>query len=156
MDRQSVRLPLPPKRFELAEDPAYDPIRHKKWFGKMAKRDKEINLMKVAYNLLTFDKGDTSITEMCKSLGICERVFRDYRRFSDLSSAFNRNFKADPVMQRACNIAYSVYQNDGARKSFTWYLTQSAKDYGIRPILLVGLWENDPRFKPTQISSEKE
>jgi hypothetical protein len=142
-------MKLPPKRYQNASDPAYDPIRWQKWFYTLEARREKIPVLEAAYSHI---KNGGSIEDF----SIDVREMRDYKdfvegrsRFQDLSAQDKRTY------QRILDHAYDHYLGHGGNKSFTKIIYDESQLFGVNARHIVELWEVDPGVYPTRYRADK-
>lgn len=141
--------PVPPKRFEKADDPKFDPIRPRRWFARLLKRKWQIDKLDQAYRLLSLHPDMTQET-VCGEMMVDSREFRDY-------CVFTQNAASETIRnhQAAIDYAYDQYVADGAEMPWRSHLEASARVFGLNPRRFVEKWEVEPRFYPTSFLNEK-
>ena len=143
------RIQLPPKRWEDGDNPIYDTIRHKRWFGRGLKRKRHIPFLKQA--ALKYQKEGGLVKDVCLEFGVNEREFRDWYAFSVQMAA---NQPLEPLQQVVINAAYSLYCECNADKSFRHCIEQAAGHYGVSRRPIVELWEVRKDVYPTGYKPE--
>ena len=140
----SQQIVLPPKRWESADDPKFDLIRHRKWFTRGQKRKHLIPLLKHA--ALLYNSGSGFVKDVCAESGVDEREFRDWYRFHCQKAAFE---PLGPKEQVVLNAAYAIYCDSNAEYSFSTCVEKAADYYGMKKRPMRELWEVNPNAYPT-------
>ncbi len=141
-------IPLPPKRFERYEDPKFDPIRPKRWFGRLEQRRSDPERLAGAIAALSSSR--RSIPSVAEEWGV-NAVDLTYGRFfaegrSRVASLPKNERKA---VQMALDEAYLTYCLARGDTPFNECLTRAATRLSLSPDKLVDLWETDPLLFPT-------
>jgi hypothetical protein len=147
---------LQPKRWQPADDPKYDPIRHHAWFHRIQKRKRVIPLMKGCY-LQSLDIGadnNDSLTqeELCDLWNVSPREFRDYSAFVEGYSRPYANPKEYLTYQDILDSAYKAYCIHNAIRPIQSFIQDMAPLYGVHYRPVWERWETDPAFYPTGYS----
>ena len=139
---------LPPKRFEQVDDPRFDPIRGREWFGKLVKRRDKIPLLVQA--LKAIENEQLTQAQASERFGVDERELRDYEKFVNNISSFNDLHKSEKIVyQHILDNAYDMYDRFRARDNFRSYIEGAVKVYGIDARPVWELWEVSPDFYPS-------
>lgn len=146
MDLRNL-VPLPPKRFEPVDDPAYDPLRHHLWFKKLERRRTKIPKIIEADRAL--DSGATAI-DAARQFGIDARELRSYRLYVGGASMVMPIHR--PKFQQMLDSAYESYCAARGNRAFSWCLKKVAILYGVKPKKLQEVWDVEAGFYPSQIN----
>ncbi len=146
-----MNLPLPPKRWEDANDPRWDSIRHRPWFRRLLERKRHIPALKQAYEVI---KQGHPQWKAAAEFGVDERELRDFILFHFFTPTPEKYFAPQSWID-AINYAYDQYQFDGGRLAFHAYLMASAKTFGLNPRAVRERWEIDPNFLPSSCLTKK-
>ncbi len=138
-------ITLPPKRFQPTEDPRYDGIRHRPWFGQLVKRRVKIKFLKAAREAM--EKDGKSQKDAAEMYGVDERELRDYCAFCEEFTMLPLG--SDHALWSIIDDAYSHYQGGNAKFGFRHYLESQTHYWGINPRRVTELWEVDPCYYPT-------
>jgi hypothetical protein len=141
---------LPPKRWQDGDDPIYDTIRHKRWFGRGLKRKHHIPMLKQA--AIKYQRDGGLVKDVCAEFGVNEREFRDWYAFSVQTAP---NPPLGPKEQAVINAAYAIYCDSNADHSFRHCVEKSAGYYGVSRRPLVELWEVRRDVYPTGYSGQQ-
>lgn len=136
---------LQPKRWESADDPKWDPIRHKPWFARLLKRKHIIPLMKGCFDEWHYSEEKGLTQELvCERWGVSPRELRDY-------VAFRRGvaINANPVFQSILDGAYKLYVEHNAIRPIQRFIDDVAPLYGVKSRHVFEMWEVDANFYPT-------
>ncbi len=135
---------LPPKRFESLEDPRFDSIRHKSWYGKMAKRKWQLPALKQAHaELVAYS--DKTRKEVAESFGIDERELRDYIKF--VTGVPGNGQK--PGFLCVLDDSYLKYCQDLGKHHILAYIAKECPFWGLKARHVQEAWDCDPTFYPT-------
>lgn len=136
-------LVLPPKRWEDAEHPKFDPIRGRKWFPRLLKRKKHIPLLERAMEDCSCSESMTQ-EECAEAWGVDSREMRDF-------VAFRKNTPSaiTELQQSLLDEAYVDYLLEQGSESFTDYIQFAARRRGLNPRPIKELWEVAPNFYPS-------
>lgn len=141
---------LPPKRFEDPNDPKFDPVRGKPWFGKLVKRGLNIPSLSAAYT--AYQKPDNQLTQVlvAEQYHVSVDDLIDYIKFVENKPSFKVRSDAErKLWQHILDNAYGVYERFRANDNLNSYIDMAAKTYGIDPRPIKELWDIDPTFVPT-------
>lgn len=141
---------LQPKRWESADDPKYDPIRHKPWFRRLLKRKKVLHNMKGCYlqylDIGPDNKDHLSQQELCDLWNVSPREFRDYVSFHDPACVWRISLVSQSILDNA----YLLYCDMNAEKPIQKFIEVVAPHYGIKGRPVCELWETCHNFYPTK------
>lgn len=144
------RVMLPPKRFEDARDPKFDPIRHFPWFNGLYKRREKLPALKAA-----FDHWKVNVlpqAESAKMFNVDERELRDYFEFvmwavgaPQQDDRFDSN---DKLFRHILTDAYKLYCHSHGHTPLRTCLSRICPMFGVTTRHVIERWEIDPRFIP--------
>lgn len=137
------QIVLPPKRWETAESPIFDPIRGKPWFQKLLKRKHHIPALEQAYRECMANLNETQ-KSIAKIWDVDERELRDYIKFKH-----DQNPEITDQAQRVIDMAYKLYCESKAIRSFSWCVELAANAAGLRTRPYRELWEVCPNYYPS-------
>jgi hypothetical protein len=141
---------LQPKRWQAADDPKYDPIRHHAWFHRIQKRKHVLPRMQECLNHLWIVKVDGKTQEeLCDDWNVSPREFRDYRDFVNGHSRPYANPKEKLTHQHILDSAYKAYCIHNAIRPIQSFIQDMAPLYGVHYRPVWERWETDPAFYPT-------
>lgn len=146
--RSLHQIRLPPKRFEPGDDPVYDEIRPRSWFGRLLKRKWQIPFLREAWRCVRYDGFNQKLASFLH--GVDERELRDYSAFVD-----GKGMAIEPVSQEVLDDAYHNYCEDGAKLNIRAYISSSAALFGVNPRPVIELWEVHPLFYPSGYKKDK-
>lgn len=135
---------MQPKRWEKADNPKYDPIRHKPWFNRLLKRKKVIPLMEGCYLQSKNPDCPHRQEELCDLWNVSPREFRDYCSFLD-EKVWP---EVSPVFQSILDKAYGLYCDSNAEFPIQRFIQNLAPHYGKNYRHVWELWEVSPVFYP--------
>ena len=133
---------LQPKRWQTADDPRYDPIRHRPWFARLLKRKKAIPMMECAFN--QWRAGGFTQSQVCKNWEIDPRDFRDYFHFH-----MGIGDKISPLFLSVLTSAYNAYREHSAIRPIHSFIADLAPVYGVKARPIQEEWEINPFFYPS-------
>jgi hypothetical protein len=146
-----MQFVLPPKRWQPAEDPKYDPIRPKRWFPRLLVRKNKLHNLEAArlkwrsYQKFVKDAQKRAAEEW----GVDERELRDYCKFVEgYSKLLEEGPKYRQLAQILIDEAYNLYCHDKGLHSFQFWLKRVGDRSTIGGRQLIELWEVDPTFYP--------
>ncbi len=136
---------LQPKRWQRAEDPKYDPIRHKPWFARLLKRKQIIPLMEGCFDEWHYseEKGLTHDV-VCDRWSVSPREFRDYCKLRG-----GLPMVITPVFLSVLTSAYNDYCESNAMQPIQRFIDSVAPLYGVNSRHVFEQWEIDPSFYPS-------
>lgn len=138
---------LQPKRWQKADDPKYDPIRHRQWFARLLKRKHIIPMMDgcfVEWLDATGPNLNKTNEQHCLEWGVDPREFRDYANFR-VGKCYPRN----PTFQHILDGAYKLYWEHNASRPIQSWISDLSPLYGVKSRHVCEMWEVDPGFYPT-------
>lgn len=146
---------MPPKRFEDASDPRFDPIRGRSWFRHLLIRKWQLPALRSAKQHLYKLDGYPTQSKAAEAFRVDERELRDYVDYVDGVSDWAENLTQPEGdlsrrMKAALDHAYDQYNFDNAKLAFHAYVESSAKLFGLKPRAVRELWETDPKFYPKE------
>lgn len=141
---------LQPKRWQKADDPRYDPIRHKPWFSRLLKRKQIIPLMEAALSYMQVHESDITQAQLCEFWAIDPRDFRDFRAFWQ-----GESFGTSKTFQAILDGAYHLYQEHNAIRPIQRFIDDVAPLYGVNYRHVWEMWEVDPAFYPSDYKYPK-
>ncbi len=138
---------LQPKRWESADDPRFDPIRTKWWFGKLLERKKAIAQLEEVW--ATLERGGCVLTqeELCDNWNVSPREFRDYQLF--WTGGTRVDGSARRTYQAVLDDSYTRYLFAKAESPLHRYFQISAPFFNVPYRRVWELWEIDINFYPT-------
>lgn len=147
---------LQPKRWQRADDPIFDTIRHHAWFNRLQKRKTAIPRMESCYSNWK-DCHDPAQTqeEHCALWHVSPREFRDFCRFSK-SKETGIYDHPSPVFQSVIDNAYTLYCDLSAAHPFQRYIDAVAPHYGLKGRPVWEEWETNWGFYPKQYKNKAE
>jgi hypothetical protein len=149
-DEINRSIVLQPKRWQAADDPKYDPIRHHAWFQRIQKRKHVLPMMEGCLRQVREDRdGSFTQEELCDLWNVSPREFRDYRDFVIGWSREYANPKEKLTYQHILDSSYKAYCIHNAIRPIQSFIQDMAPLYGVpyRPVW--ERWETDPTFYPT-------
>lgn len=139
---------LQPKRWQRAEDPRYDPIRHRQWFARLLKRKHIIPMMEGCYqqwvDMLNYEDTTPSQKKLCELWNVSCREFRDFAAFRNgATNGTSKTFRA------ILDGAYHLYCEHNAIHPIQRFIEDVAPLYGVKSRQVWEHWEIDPHFYPS-------
>lgn len=135
---------LQPKRWERAEDPRFDPIRHKPWFARLLKRKHVIPMMEGCYKQWMREDALTQ-DELCSLWNVSPREFRDYVKLRTMDFDLRDISKE---FQSILDSAYRSYCIHNACRPIQRFIADFSPLYGKNYRHVWEMWEVNPVFYP--------
>lgn len=133
---------LPPKRWEDASDPVFDPIRHHAWFARLLKRKKHIAALDQA--LKDMRENGTSQKQACLNWFVATRELRDFIDYVAKTPCQMLNQE-----QAILDEAVLYYRASHGEKHLRHWIEKVATAKGFKPRPYLEKWEVDANYLPT-------
>lgn len=139
---------LQPKRWQTADDPKYDPIRHKLWFRRLLKRKSVIPSMEGCLRQwresIMLEHSILTQEQLCDIWNVNPREFRDFHNFK-----IGWDNTISPAFQSILDGSYTLYCDTNAINPIQKYIESVAPHYGLKGRPVWEMWEINSKFYPT-------